>query len=122
MSNEPRMTLHAWVVLKALSQDPLTPRYGLEISRQTGLASGTIYPLLFRLEKAGWLANEWEKHIDPSKVGRPRRRHYWLTAEGIAVARNLNAELLPGLTWKPSSTGNRLDFRNVEGLNESERS
>jgi hypothetical protein len=36
------MTVQAWVVLRTLSQDPLTPRYGLEISKQTGLARGMI--------------------------------------------------------------------------------
>ena len=36
------MTVQAWVALKTVCQDPLTPRYGLKISKQTGLARGTI--------------------------------------------------------------------------------
>ena len=99
------MTIQTSVVLMALSLDPLRPRYGLEISRETGLLSGTIYPILVRLEKAGWVASAWEEHADPSKIGRPRRRHYWLTAKGAEVARSLDKELLPGLTWRPSTNG-----------------
>ena len=45
------MTVQAWVVLKTLSQDPLTPRYGLEISKQTGLAPGTIGAVPLVLKK-----------------------------------------------------------------------
>ncbi|MFJ9785136.1 PadR family transcriptional regulator [Amycolatopsis sp. NPDC101161] len=51
--------------------------YGLELCAETGLPSGTIYPILARLEKAGWLAYELED-IDPSESGRPRRRYYRL--------------------------------------------
>jgi PadR family transcriptional regulator, regulatory protein PadR len=96
------MTHPTRLVLQALSLNPLTPRYGLDISKQTGLASGTIYPLLLRLEKAGWLASAWEEHVDPSEVGRPRRRHYWLTAEGIAVAQDVPTKPLPVRGWSPS--------------------
>jgi DNA-binding PadR family transcriptional regulator len=56
-------------------------RSGAEISISTKVGSGTLYPTLARLEKAGWLASEWED-VDPSEVGRPRRRFYKLTGVG----------------------------------------
>jgi hypothetical protein len=45
------MTVRAWVVLKTLRHNPLTPRYGLQISRQTGLAPGTTAGIPLVVEK-----------------------------------------------------------------------
>ena len=50
---------------------------GAEIAKKTGLMSGTLYPILRRLEKHGWLSSYWEE-IDASEAGRPRRRLYTL--------------------------------------------
>jgi DNA-binding PadR family transcriptional regulator len=58
--------------------------YGLELSDQTGLKSGTLYPVLARLEEAGWVTSAWED-TDPRDVGRPRRRYYELTGLGQRV-------------------------------------
>jgi len=58
---------------------------GAEIARATGLASGTLYPILFRLEKSGWFKSHWEE-VSPSEVKRPRRRLYVVTALGEAEA------------------------------------
>jgi PadR family transcriptional regulator PadR len=57
--------------------------YGLELIEATGLRGGTLYPLVARLERAGWLESEWEP---PAEEGRPRRRYYRLTREGAARA------------------------------------
>lgn len=58
---------------------------GAEVTVRTGLASGTVYPILARLEKAGWMTSSWED-VDPRDVGRPRMRFYRLTRSGyIAV-------------------------------------
>ena len=65
--------------------DPDAPRYGLEIGSHTVLPSGTVHPILARLEGLGWLDSGWED-VDPSEVGRPRRRFYRLTAAGAAQA------------------------------------
>ena len=72
-------------VLEAFLEDPQAVRYGLELGASTGLASGTIHPILARLEGAGWVESEWEE-IDPSRAGRPRRRFYRLTAAGLEQA------------------------------------
>jgi len=72
---------------------PIGAWYGLELGAAAGLKSGTIYPLLARLEKAGWLESEWED-VDPSVVGRPRRRLYRLTGHGLKMATDAAEEHL----------------------------
>lgn len=72
-------------VLEVFLSDPKAVRYGLELGATTGLGSGTIHPVLARLEGAGWVESEWEE-IDPSSAGRPRRRFYRLTAAGVEQA------------------------------------
>jgi DNA-binding PadR family transcriptional regulator len=51
---------------------------GAEISREARLASGTLYPMLMRLEQCGWLESRWETE-DPQALRRPRRRYYRVT-------------------------------------------
>lgn len=55
--------------------------YGLQLSDQTGLKSGTLYPVLARLERAGWVVSAWEEG-NPRDIGRPRRRYYELSGLG----------------------------------------
>lgn len=78
-------------VLAAFLADATGDHYGLEIARNAGLATGTIYPILTRLERRGWVTSAWEER-DPSDAGRPRRRYYRLTAEGMRAARAEIAE------------------------------
>ena len=80
------MTTQTQMVLAALLADPAGTHYGLEISRAANLPSGTLYPILARLEQAGWVESEWEQ-IDPSAAGRRARRYYRLTGVGERVAR-----------------------------------
>src|SRR5512132_394997 len=75
MGSEPRMTLQTLKVLKVLFSDPLGEHYGLEIANQAGLKSGTIYPILVRLEEYKWVTSDWEE-IDPVVEGRRPRRYY----------------------------------------------
>jgi PadR family transcriptional regulator len=72
-------------VLKIFLEDPGQPRYGFEIMRLTGIASGSLYPMLARFEEAGWLTRGKED-IDPHVVGRPPRLHYTITGAAIAAA------------------------------------
>jgi PadR family transcriptional regulator, regulatory protein PadR len=87
------------MVLRLLLDHPTAAHYGLELSKRAGLATGTIYPILTRLEQAGWVVSGWEER-DPGVVGRPRRRLYWLTQEGAEKATTALEEgaqaLLPG--------------------------
>ena len=72
-------------VLRVLLDHPRAAHYGLELSKHSGVVTGTIYPILTRLEQAGWVVSGWEDN-DPSSAGRPRRRLYWLTDQGIEKA------------------------------------
>jgi PadR family transcriptional regulator PadR len=86
-------------VLRLFLESPRQSRSGAEIGRATKTGSGTLYPLLARLEGAGWLSSEWED-IDPRLAGRPRRRLYRLTGEGQRNARAALARLqLPSGDW-----------------------
>ena len=76
-----RLSAPTLKVLKMMLIDPRKGLSGAELSLGAKVGSGTLYPLLRRLEDAGWLRAEWEG-IEPVEAGRPRRRYYWLTAKG----------------------------------------
>lgn len=69
---------------KALSEQPREWRYGYELIKETGLSSGTLYPLLMRMADQGLVEAEWR---EPARPGRPARHAYRLTASGLAFAR-----------------------------------
>jgi PadR family transcriptional regulator, regulatory protein PadR len=79
-------------VLELLLQDPLAEHYGLEIGDALGLPSGTIYPLLARLEEAGWLRSGWEDLATAAAEKRRPRRYYRLTSDGVEYAMQALAE------------------------------
>lgn len=83
---QPRMTMPTQLVLRALLADPSTEVYGSEIGDAAGLMSGTVHPILARLEAAGWVESRWED-VDPKVAGRPARRYYRLTGAGADAAR-----------------------------------
>jgi PadR family transcriptional regulator, regulatory protein PadR len=58
--------------------------HGYELARLAGVKSGTLYPLLIRLEAQGHLEAEWQQ---PLEGGRPPRHAYRLTASGVQLAR-----------------------------------
>ncbi|MGZ4626042.1 MAG: PadR family transcriptional regulator [Kineosporiaceae bacterium] len=81
------MTIPAQLVLQVLLEDPQREIYGRELGEAAGLPSGTVHPILARLEGMGWLESRWED-IDPSTAGRPARRYYRLTPDGAVQARD----------------------------------
>lgn len=91
------MTQATQKVLRALLEDPQAEMYGLEICEKAELPTGTIHPILARFEAIGWLEQRWED-VDPSVVGRPRRRYYRLTRDGAIEAKQALARI-----WKSSS-------------------
>ena len=104
----PRMTIPTQLVLRALLENPAQEMYGLEICAAAGLPTGTIHPILARLENEfSWLVSRWE-NIRPEEAGRPRRRYYRLTKDGaerarIALARaTVPVNTLPGLRPRPA--------------------
>lgn len=76
--------------------------HGYDLCRRAGIKSGTLYPLLMRLEAQGHLEAEWQVQAE---AGRPPRHAYRLTASGRALARaNPPLPIQSGLTLKPSRT------------------
>jgi DNA-binding PadR family transcriptional regulator len=80
------MTIPTQLVLRVLLAEPGRELYGAEIGAAAGLPSGTVHPMLARLEGVGWVSSRWED-VDPSDAGRPARRYYQLTASGADQAR-----------------------------------
>ena len=76
-------------VLAVLCAEPARWRHGYEIAKETGLKSGTLYPILVRLADRGLLEASWE---DEQPAGRPRRHLYRLTADGLAEANSALAQ------------------------------
>lgn len=102
MPEKLKVTAAVAAVLGSLMESPDADHYGLELMRSTGLPSGTLYPILVRLQRAEWLAAHWED-VDTSAAGRPARKYYRLTPDGAAAAhRELTAvyrrlSRLPGI-------------------------
>jgi len=76
------------LLLAALASRPRDWHHGYDLMRETGLKSGTLYPLLMRMSEQGIVEAEWR---EPAQAGRPARHAYRLTATGIALARALEA-------------------------------
>ena len=75
-----RITYSAACVLHALSKGEA---YGFDIMDATGLSSGTVYPILRRLDEAGFLRGRWERVAEAHQDSRPQRRFYEITAAGL---------------------------------------
>jgi PadR family transcriptional regulator, regulatory protein PadR len=82
--SDKRMTDSTLQVLHALLADPTRERYGLELSKNSGIAHGTMYGILVRLEDWGWLKNRLDYLPDRAT---PPRRYYRLTSDGVERAR-----------------------------------
>jgi PadR family transcriptional regulator PadR len=80
-SKEPRLSTQTLKVLGTLMTAPQTGLSGAQLGAETKLPSGTLYPILLRLEQSEWLSSEWEDG-DPHVLGRPRRRFYTVTEVG----------------------------------------
>lgn len=75
-------------VLRALAAQPAQWRHGYDLMKETGLQSGTLYPLLMRLSDQGLLESEWHT---ATRAGRPPRHAYRLTTAGLAAATAIEA-------------------------------
>ncbi len=94
MADRPRFSAQTLSVLAALEADPTAWLHGYVLAKQTGLASGTLYPILIRLAERGLIEAQWE---DEQPAGRPRRHRYRLTAGGLVAARPALARAAPKL-------------------------
>lgn len=71
------------LLLEALAARAQQWRHGYDLMKETGLSSGTLYPLLLRMTEQGLIEAEWR---EPAQPGRPARHTYRLTNAGIAFA------------------------------------
>jgi DNA-binding PadR family transcriptional regulator len=85
-----RMTQVTALVLRAVARGH---RYGFDIMEACGLPSGTVYPALRRLDRAGLLRSGWEAAETAHAQGRPRRRTYTLAASGREALGEADAKL-----------------------------
>ena len=83
MTTPLRRSPQTLLVLQTFLAAPANWQYGYDISRATGVKSGTLYPILMRLEDGGLLDSRWEA----AETGRPPRHMYQLNSEGIRSAR-----------------------------------
>lgn len=83
MSRPPNASRQTRALFSTLLEQPVAWRHGYELSKATGLKSGTLYPLLMRLSDQGLLESEWREPLQP---GKPPRHVYRLTGTGLALA------------------------------------
>ncbi|MDH3733356.1 MAG: PadR family transcriptional regulator [Gemmatimonadota bacterium] len=93
MGRQRRLSFTAFSVLYAMANGH---RYGFDIMESTGLASGTVYPVLSRLERDGLARSSWEDEQRASAEGRPARRYYEVSGEGQAALRDA-VQMLSGI-------------------------
>jgi PadR family transcriptional regulator PadR len=86
-------------LLATMLEQPREWRHGYELSKQTGLKSGTLYPLLMRLKDQGLLESRWE---DAERPGLPPRHAYRLTPNGVVLAREQASEARASVRLKPA--------------------
>lgn len=101
MTRKRALSKHAQALLAALLDARDRWSYGYELASLTGIKSGTLYPLLIRLETQGYLEAEWQQ---PVATGRPPRHAYRLTAAGQRLARAEATALDPAVSvacWRP---------------------
>ena len=96
MARRPNNSPQTRAVLRALLESDGW-RHGVSLCHETGLKPGTLYPILIRLDEAGFLESEWQP---PEKAGRPPRHAYRLNATGRALAEDRLADR--GVVAKPA--------------------
>lgn len=84
-----RLTYPTALVLQALLHGH---HHGFDIMDATDLPSGTVYPILRRLDAEGCVRSRWERDGVARREQRPPRRYYELTSTGVAAAREAGAK------------------------------
>jgi hypothetical protein len=90
-------------VLRVFLGDTSARHYGYDLMKAARLPSGTLYPMLARLQEQGLVTSQWEPQPDDA-AGRPPRKYYQLTGEGIRVAR---LELAQAASAAPRASARR---------------
>jgi PadR family transcriptional regulator PadR len=97
-----RFSRQTLTILEALLARPSHWHYGYAISLETSIPSGTLYPILMRLDKSGWLETRWE---DSVPQGRPPRHLYRLSGNGREWARDELRAARRMEFYKPAASG-----------------
>lgn len=92
MPRRPNISKQTQSALLALFERPQDWCYGYELMERTGIASGTLYPMLIRLCDQGNLEARW---VPSPHEGRPPRHAYRLTPSGLALARAIQTDEVP---------------------------
>ena len=102
MADGPRFSAQTLSVLAALCAEPAGWRHGYGIAKDTGLKSGSLYPILIRLAERGLVEARWEEE---QPAGRPRRHLYRLTPDGLARAQAALAGRAPSNARRAAAAG-----------------
>ena len=102
MAEGSRFSAQTLSVLAALCAEPAGWRHGYGIAKDTGLKSGSLYPILIRLAERGLVEARWEEE---QPAGRPRRHLYRLTPGGLAQAKAALAEQAPSPHRRAAAAG-----------------
>lgn len=97
-------------VLEAL-MGPDDEMYGLKIAQNAGRKVGSVYPILARLEEAGWVESSWERE-ERGERG-PRRRFYRFTLQGLDAARALLTERRGAVRQRSASARPAREWRTL---------
>jgi PadR family transcriptional regulator, regulatory protein PadR len=86
-----RVTLSVAAVMRVFLDEPDRQRYGYELMKATGFASGKLYPILARLERAKWI-----ERLEPSSAdsGGPPRVGYRISPDAVVEVRQELAAVL----------------------------
>ncbi len=95
-----RLSRQTLSVLDALLLQPGDWQHGYSLSQRTGISSGTLYPILMRLEKLQWLETRWE---EAQVAGRPPRHLYRLSGTAREWAREELRAAQEINFWKPAA-------------------
>ena len=104
MASRAEFSAQTLSVLAALCAEPSQWQHGYALAKQTGLKSGTLYPILIRLADRGLVEACWQEEPQP---GRPRRHLYRLTADGLAAATAALARAEPARAGRTGASPGR---------------
>ena len=113
MAGRVRFSPQTRSVLAAFAADPAQWSHGYLLAKQTGLRSGTLYPILIRLADQRLIQARWE---DEQPAGRPRRHLYRLTSDGLLAAQAALAEAAAEQRPAPGGRHQHLSDAESSGL------
>src|SRR5260370_29876177 len=103
-----KLTKASAKVLMAFLANPRHDQYGFGLMKATGVKSGSLYPILDRFERRGWIEG-YDEPMDERTKGRPPRRMYRLTGTGRPAGRqavlDFYRDLGPAPGWLPGRQG-----------------